>query len=151
MSIWCSWPAIGHDPHDEEPLRGGEVRTYATGWSNHFPTADGEAELPASIDLADIAPWCVPGHEQDAANYRCTGCGAEHDHPECGPWLRLGLYAEQSRTWHGSLDSHGVFAPIVSTATMHATVVLDEDAARALRDDLTAWLDRPKVRPRRDA
>lgn len=146
MSIWCSWPAVGQEPFDPaEPNRGGDVRTYAEGWSNHFPTTDGTAELPACIDLADIAPWCVPGHGQELIDgaWTCPGCGADHDHPETGPWLRLGVTSMASRHWwtqDGKPGPHD--GPGLDTF-----VVMDEGAARQLRDDLTEWLERPKVQP----
>ena len=88
MSIWCSLETIGWDDDrwtdiDGNPItaerHGGEVRSYANGWSNHYPTTDGEVEQRASIDLADISAWCVPGH-QDIANF-----------DERGPWLRLSV------------------------------------------------------------
>lgn len=143
MSIWCSWPPIGHDPYDDPDAPGGEVRTYAAGFSNHHPDASGTHELPAHISLAHIAPWCVPGHDQDAPGYRCTGCSYAHDGWDVGPWLRLGLYADDSLEFARDRQHH--------TGPIATTVVLDYRAARALRDQLNDWLARPKVNPREEA
>lgn len=127
MSIWCSRPHIGYDDPDPDAA-GGEVRSYATGWSNHYPTTDGTVERPAFIDTAHIAPWCVPHHEDAETTF--TG-------QENGPWLRLSM-STADHNWH---EPHTV------TGTTHASVVMDEDAVRALVADLEAWLTEPKVRP----
>lgn len=120
MSIWCSWPSIGHND-DGDPKRG-EVLSYAEGWSNHFPTLDGSAELPASVDLAHVAPWCVPGHDE------CGSCDqAEH----VGPWLRLTVFAEQALSF---------WTDPPTASTVHASVSMDRAAVEALVSDLTAWL-----------
>jgi hypothetical protein len=132
MSIWVSHNDVGHDAwaDDTEPQpRGGEVRAYAAGWSNHYPTTDVEA--PASVGLAHIAPWCVPGWRDDGVDY-----------PECGPWVRLSVDSDAALTWWTKDGVKPTAAPI------HASVVLDEGAARQLADDLLAWLARPKVHPR---
>lgn len=94
MSIWCSWPTIGWDdegadvngmviegdevrsprPHWE----GGEVRSYTA--SHLYPD---DSQQPASVDLAHIPPWCVPG-------WRDT----ELDETDAlAPWLRLSVDA----------------------------------------------------------
>lgn len=134
MSIWCSWPDVGHDPHPDEPIRGGEVRTYAQGFSNHYPDTNGTHELPASVGIASIPPWCVPGREDLG----------EDESDAIAPWLRLGLYAEDSLTWWPS--EPGGTKPR-SDGPICAEVVIDEAAVRQLCDDLTAWLDRPKAHP----
>lgn len=150
MSIWCSWDHIGTDPTvmfrvKRDGSRGrrikprperGNVLSYAVGFSNHYPDLTGSHERPAVVALADIAPWCVPGHDAG----ECP-CGEHHDHPDTGPWLRLEVAAPETLSfWRRDGRKPEVLSE-------EATVVLDEAAARALRDDLTAWLDRPKVRP----
>lgn len=122
MSIWCSWPTVGHDDESD----GGNVRSYATGWSNHFPTDDFERE--SSMDLATIAPWCVPGHHD-----------SDGEQGEVGPWLRLGMV-----TWRH--DFHNPKRR--PTKQLDAAVVMDEAAVRLLRDQLTTWLELPKLHPR---
>lgn len=142
MSIWWSGETIGWEPETGEitwtdgsnnkptrfPARfeRGEVRTYAEGWSNHYPSAD--VERPASVNVAAIAPWCVPGHAEDC-------CGG-HDAPEVGPWLRLLIDADQRS------------GPSAEPGPMWAGVVMDAAAVEALRDDLNQWLAAPKVEPR---
>lgn len=131
MSIWCSRPHIGYDPYPDEPQpAGGQVRSYATGWSNHYPTTDGTVEQPASIDTAHIAPWCVPGHERRSES-------ATLDDESVGPWLRLAV----------DTAVHNPRNPSTVTGHTSAEVVLDEAAVRALVDDLTDWLNTPKVHP----
>lgn len=132
MSIWCSWDHIGSDPRDAEQ-QGGQVRSYAHGFSNHYPTTDGEYEQPAAVALAHIAPWCVPGHGDP-----CTTCVVSHDHPEVGPWLRMEV-ASHEHSWKDG--------GIPTGREEGATIVMDEDAVRALRDDLTRWLALPKLQP----
>lgn len=122
MSIWCSWPGVGHNDH--EPQRG-EVRSYAEGWSNHFPTVGDAAELPATVDVAHIAPWCVPGHDE------CGDCDGTH----VGPWLRLTLHADKAKSWWDRTtgDEPGVRA-------FTDSVVMDRAAVEALAADLGRWL-----------
>lgn len=127
MSIWCSQQTIGHDEFEDGP---GVVLTYALGFSNHYPDTSGECELPASIDLATIPRWCVPGHYDD------------YEEDEVGPWLRLSVHAPRAFDWYGPAEDRKRNA-----GPIDADVVLDEEAARALRDQLTEWLDAPKVRP----
>lgn len=131
MSIWCSWEAVGWDDEADEPTPNGSVRSYASGWSNHYPTNDDTVEMPSTISLAHIAPWCVPGHP-DATE---TAAG------ECGDWLRLTV-----DTWE-----HNWKAPTSIIGDLNASVVLDETAARTLRDQLTDWLARPKLTPKEQA
>lgn len=142
MSIWCSWPSVGHDPWEiTGPPRGGEVRTYADGFSNHHPDATGSHELPAHVGICAIAPWCVPGHDEDGNDGRCAGCGERHDHPEVGEWVRLTVAAPTALSWWHAKDERPRREP------MYAAVVMDEAAARQLAADLLAWADEPKVRP----
>lgn len=54
-----------------------------------------------------------------------TGHPDQHDPWPVGEWLRL------------AVDGHGG----------HATVLIDETAARSLAADLVAWADTPKVAP----
>jgi hypothetical protein len=154
MSIWCSGEHIGTDPTvmyeegdgiyqvdigtDDDRFQGrtpveqraerGNVLSYANGFSNHYPDLTGEAERPAVIALATMPHWCVPGVEEGA-----------YDYDSAGPWLRMEVAApEVVSFWSadkGEVSSEG------------ATVLLDEEAVQSLRDDLTAWLDRPKARP----
>lgn len=127
MSIWCSGTHIGFDDDDADPdvpdPFGGQVRSYATGWSNHFPTIDGKVERPASIDLATMPAWCAGG--------------ADDDFESLGPWARLTVRSA----------AHNYFNPVEVTGPEIATVVLDEGAAGELVAQLTDWLARPKVRP----
>ena len=123
MSIWVSHEIVGHDVYpDGHEIRGGQVRSYCEGWSNHYPTTDVEGE--ASIDLASIPVWCVPGHHDEFSDDR-------------GPWLRLGIHTEPG-TWETERSS----GPLSDRV-----VVMDEDAVRCLVDDLTAWLNTPKAHP----
>jgi hypothetical protein len=142
MSIWCSWEHIGTDPRDWREADGtpvpktaarGDVLSYAQGWSNHYPDHTGEAERPAVLALAHIAPWCVPGNREE-----------EVDHDAVGPWLRLEVAAPETLNFWAK-DDHGNPSPAIEEEG--ATVVLDEEAVRSLRDDLTRWLDSPKARP----
>lgn len=131
MSIWCSDQHIGYDDDDRS---GGEVRAYAEGWSNHYPTLD--VEGPASVDLAHIPVYCVPGHNEEAAS-RQGGVG---------PWLRLSINSPNARSWWTkTIDGDPVPAPA------YVTVVLDEAAARALRKQLTKWIKHDKAQPKDEA
>lgn len=131
MSIWCSLPTIGHDDwpdDDDEPT--GEVRSYANGFSNHYPTTDGTVEREASIDLAYLPPYCVPGRRDDPWADNGTG-----------PWLRLGV-----TSWE-----HDWYHPTSVKQRESADVVLDVAAVQVLADQLNEWLDRTKVYPTDDA
>jgi hypothetical protein len=150
MSIWCSDTTTGFDDGAESQASGmsdipvgGQVRSYADGFSNHHPNTAGTHEHPACVGLDSIAPWCVPGHDQTRdLDWRCSACATVHDYPECGPWVRLDLYSPGALTWW-TLDD----LPNPQPAPIHASVVLDEHAARALAANLLAWADRPKVYP----
>lgn len=115
MSIWCSWEDI-------------RVRAYAAGFSNHYPSDD---DPPATIVLAHIDSWCVPGVDEDAVDW-----------PQVGAWLRLDIDSPDALTWW-TKDADGQPTP----EPVHASVVLDVDAARALRDDLTRWLECEHLHP----
>jgi hypothetical protein len=142
MSIWCSWPHIGTESGDwYEVLPGGErgpkvvhlaergvVVAYASGFSNHHPDY---GDPPATVTVAHIAPWCVPGHDE-----------REVDEPECGPWLRLDIDSPNAVTWWTKDGEKPTAEPI------HGSVVLDEAAARSLAADLLEWADRPHLTPR---
>lgn len=106
---------------------GGTVRAYSKGWLNHYPTND--VEGPAAIELATIPSWCVPGHYEEHT------AAAER---RCGPWLRMTVAAEGDDYWKKPAE------PYYSSTT----VVLNERAAKALRDHLDEWLARPKARPK---
>lgn len=155
MSIWCSGAHIGTDPTvmysagdglyevdlDGTRSRGrtavaqtaerGNVVSFADGFSNHYPNLTGTHERPAALAIATIPHWCVPGVEE-----------GDFDYDAAGPWLRLEVTApetlnfwEKDEAGNPKIEQEG------------ATVILDEEAARSLRDDLTAWLDRPKAQP----
>lgn len=126
MSIWCSLPVIGFDEGAFDDVVVGQVRSYAAGWSNHYPTVDGTVEREAALDLAYIPSWCAGG--------------TDDDDEAVGPWLRLGLRSH----------THDFKSPANVLGPAEATVVLDEDAVRALVTDLTQWLERPKVSPGHD-
>lgn len=169
MSIWCSLSHIGTDTTvmyevaegiyevdltkdgsgadgrtPVEPVaERGKVLSYAEGFSNHYPDDTGTHETPASINLAYVAPWCVPGHDQDGDSFSCTGCGRQHeDVADVGDRVRLDVDAPQALSFWREDGEDG---PVVKPA--HVSVVLDEEAARQLRDDLDAWLKAKKVRP----
>lgn len=126
MSIWCSRPTIGHDPDvagQEQVDVPVQVRSYANGWSNHYPTVDGAVERDARIDIAVIPAWCAGGDHDDFDSV--------------GPWLRLGVHS-----WR-----HDLHQPANVLDETSAVVVLDEAAVRALVDQLNGWLSQPKVVP----
>ncbi len=125
MSIWCTWPTVGNPSDRKRP--NGTVRSYAQGWSNHYP--DKKVEQPSTVEVASIPRWCVTG--RDAS-------WDEADAHSVGPWLRVSLY-----TWQH--DAAVVVGPL------DASVVMTEDAVEMLRDQLTEWLDRPKVHPPKTA
>jgi hypothetical protein len=125
MSIWCSRVVVGFDEGAEGPQPfGGQVRSYATGWSNHYPSVGGEVEQEAMIDTAHLAADCVPGHD-------------DIDWPNVGPWFRLGVITPR-HDWHNPTKIIGVD---------EATVVMDEAAVRALVAEPQDWLALPKVHP----
>lgn len=153
MSIWCSWPHIGTDPtvmYDEggglyevdidgKRARGrkpveqrperGNVVSYADGFSNHYPDLTGTHERPAVIAVASVPHWCVPGVEE-----------GDYSDDSAAPWLRMEVVAPESLNfWAKDADGN----PAIEERA--ALVILDEEAVRSLRDDLTAWLDRPKA------
>lgn len=128
MSIWVSHDDIGFDSwrdYKGKP-KGGQVRSYATGWSNHYPTTSGHVERRAAIDLAHIPAWCAGGDDDDFTSV--------------GRWLRLSVDSWQ----------HNYHKPTEVIGKETATVVMDEDAVRALVAQLTEWLDTPKVSPSRN-
>lgn len=121
MSIWSTWVAAGHDDSGlHAPI--GDVRSYATGWSNHYP--DTVVEQPSCVMVGVIPQWCVPGHQDDAM------CDA------VGEWLLLTAVG-----WR-----HDFASPAAPPAERESvSVSMNADAVRALRDQLTAWLDGPRV------
>lgn len=134
MSIWCSnetigWEEDGWEDVDGKPIEptrnGGEVRSYANGWSNHYPTSDDTVEQRAHIDLATIPVWCVPGHDD------------ESDYERVGEWLRLSV----STVEHNWSDPSN----IKKTTPVQVDVVMDEAATRLLVEQLSEWLARPKA------
>lgn len=134
MSIWVSHDAIGTNFIDKTAEQRGNVLTYAEGFSNHHPNHDGTHERPASIGTAHTPPWCVPGHREAFPDY--------DEHGTVGPWLRLDLHAPEALNFWRKDDNGN---PAVER--LHASVVLDETAAKALMGDLMDWLMRPKVHP----
>lgn len=142
MSIWCSHETIGFEQvgyslEDDDgapikPTMNGNVRSYASGWSNHYPTTDGGVEQPAAVDLASIAPWCVPGNQEDNVPLMAAG-----------PWLRMCV-----TSWgHCVMTTPAVPAGHPNGEMETASVVMDESAVVALRDQLNAWLAKAKVYP----
>lgn len=125
MSIWGTLEHIGND--GDGPTQRGTVLSYADGFSNHYPDLTGEYERPAYVQVAIVPPYCVPSHEDWT-----------EDDDTLGSWLRLDVQAPEPLNMR-----LGEFA----VEARAATVVLDEEAARSLRDELTWWLDQPKVRP----
>ena len=136
MSIWASSTVCGEDDNGNPD---GTVLSYIDGWSNHYPTvfpAPCElAETPALVGTAWIPPWCVPGHDHAAEQ------GIDID-THVGPWLRLDLSMRTVSIWSGGIND-----PEIGKPDVHS-VCLNETAVRALRDNLTAWLDRTKCHPR---
>jgi hypothetical protein len=110
----------------------GSVRTYADGWSNHYP--DDAVEKPAAVSLAEIPPWCVPGH-REASEGRGADDAEYSENP--GPWLRMGLLTQSRRR-----DDGGPAIPDGST------VVMNPDAARQLGTALLAWADGGHTQPK---
>lgn len=156
MSIWISGQHIGTDPTvmyeagdgvyevdlgDGKQARGrqpveqkaerGNVLSYANGWSNHYPDLTGEAERPAVLATAWVPHWCVPGVEE-----------GDYDYEALGQWLRLEVAAPTTLNfWRKNDDG----SPLMEDEG--ASIVLDKEAVRSLRDDLTLWLDRATVEP----
>lgn len=147
MSIWCSRITVGWEDEgesvggkviDDNGIRdpqphwvGGEIRSYAEGWSNHYPNPADHVEMPAGISLAHIAPFCVPGNDEAD-----EGDGV-------GPWLRLGIESPLAVTlWGRAKKGDTVPDP------QHAAVILDDAAARALVRELRRWIKSPKVNPK---
>jgi hypothetical protein len=129
VSIWCSRPAVGTEPHGDEPPVG-HVLSYVEGFSNHYPTSGhGIVEAEGWIDTASIPVWCVPGHEYSEEYYG----------DRLGPWLRLTVDTVRLSVWPTPDSPSG--------EPVHVSVVLDEAAVQALVDDMSEWLDRPKAHP----
>jgi hypothetical protein len=150
MSIWCSWPHIGTDPtvmyevgpnvyevdidgeraDGREPVEqkpeGGNVVSYANGFSNHFPDLTGEYERPAAIALASIPSWCVPGHRDETTD-------------GLGQWLRMEVAAPETLNFWRKEDG----SPTVESEG--ATVCLDRQAVETLHAQLGDWLERATV------
>ena len=122
MSIWCPYNDIGNTEWPDEPSRG-TVRSYAVGWSNHYP--DDKVEQPSAIGVASIPAYCVPDHSDETD-------GA------LGPWLQLSIDG-----W----DHDHALRNKAAARRASLSVVLDEEAVTSLVADLTAWLARPKVHP----
>lgn len=126
MSIWCSgfdvvgfdWDEMLGDPAPDTPT-GGQVRSYATGFSSHYPTTTGGYEQPAGISLDYMPAWCVPGHGGDMGD-------------RLGPWLRLAVTSVKH-------DYHSEGAP--TQEREQVKVVLDPEAARHLAAALLRWAD----------
>jgi hypothetical protein len=110
----------------------GSVRTYADGWSNHYPTDD--VELPAAVSLAEIPPWCVPGHREAFEQREAD----DAEYPETpGPWLRMSLLTQSRR--------RNDDRPTIPDGS---TVVMNPAAARALGTALLAWADGGHTQPK---
>lgn len=117
MSIFASYPDIGSREDDDST--DGTVLAYEG--SHRYP---GAADRHATVGLASIPAWCVPGHDEpeDYVDYDCVG-----------PWVRLDVTTPNP---HGDLRT-----------TNAQTVLLSETAARALAAQLVQWADQPKVHP----
>ncbi len=116
MSIFASFPDVGRG--EDDYYMDGTVLAY--GGSHHYPKP---ADPHASIGLASIPAWCVPGHDEPE----------DYDSDDAGPWVRLDV---TTPTPEGDLRT-----------TDAQTVLLSETAARALAAQLVAWADQPKVHP----
>lgn len=139
MSIWASYGSIGWEPESQQSSDGvhwhtvpghmdrGTVIAYRQGWSNHYPDGD----PGATVGVASIPAWCVPGHKDADESDECD---------DVGPWLRLDIDSPDAKAY--GAGGREQLAPV------HGSAVLDEAAVRALRDGLTAWLDRGKVYPK---
>ncbi|OBJ62514.1 hypothetical protein [Mycobacterium asiaticum] len=141
MSIWASETVCGADDNDRFD---GSVVSYISGWSNHYPghfpplveepryqtrtpSNDLTEETPASIGTGWLPPWTVPGHDDTGEDIDTT----------VGPWLRLDVLTRRVSIWAGvEIGNQDVIS-----------VCLNEDAVRALRDNLSTWLERDKVYP----
>lgn len=129
MSIYGTTFSVGEaEPVWPEDEPAGVVLWRGRGGRNDWPI-DAEHYHRLSISGAAMPSWCVPGHDD---HERYVGCCDGYATP--GPWYRLGIYDEPPFDGPESIEA-----------------LLDEDAARALRDDLDAWLDRPKVRAKGEA
>jgi hypothetical protein len=120
VSTYSTTFGVG-DPDDPDDEPG--VVLIRDGGNNHWPSLNRNRR--GTLSGAQIPSWCVPGHhnsmegdEEPGGWYRLAGCSWR-----CEP----GFTGE--RFW---LDTE---------------YLLDEDAARALRDDIQRWLDRPKTLP----
>lgn len=147
MSIWASEEIAGVD--DDDNLDSSVV-SYISGWSNHYPghfpppfdfedrslgrrgpANDLSEETPASVGTAWLPPWCVPGHHETEDVE-----GPDID-THVGPWLRLDVTMRNVSIWAGVE---------IGNQDVHS-VCMNEAAVRALRDNLTEWLEREKVHP----
>ena len=142
MSIWITrkelgWEDEGWHTMDGEEIPpekvGGEVRTYASGFSNHYPTTDDKVETRACIDTSSIPSFCVPGHRDETED--------EASFYKYGPWLRVGMHTSRFE-YDGETE--------YKVEPVSASVVMDEEAVRTLRDELNAWLETDKVYPKVD-
>ena len=123
MSIYGTTFSVGEiDPMPEDPP--GVVLWRGVGGRNDWPI-DADHYERLSVSGAAIPAWCVPGHQHhEDPDTKCDCDG----YATPGPWYRLGIYAE------------------TAAGPEPVEALLDEDAVRAIRDDLTAWLNRPKAR-----
>lgn len=105
------------DPRYDEDTPG--VVLIRDNGTNHYPSL--ALNRRGSIDGAEIPSWCVPGHTYDD-----VPDPPGYDAP--GSWYRLCCFA-------------------IERGPEHMEMLLDPDAATALRDDLTRWLEKPKTTP----
>jgi hypothetical protein len=122
MSIYGTTFTVGFI---DEPEQAPGVVLIRDNGENHWPSLDRNRR--GALDGAAIPSWCVPGQSDDEES---PGYLAP------GPWYRLGGCS--MRHEEGFEGEH---------LWSDQQYLLDEDAARALRDDLTRWLDLPKTRP----
>lgn len=119
MSIYASWPDIGEDHDGPDGFTAdGTVLSYVAG--HYYPRPD--VDMPATLGISHIPGFIwrkgLPPERRDQ----------DEDDP-IAPFLRLDV-AE----WDAAERQ-----PMIT-----GTVVLTTAAAERLRDDLAAWLDRPK-------
>jgi hypothetical protein len=121
MSIYGTTFSVGFPEPDQPP---GIVLIRDDG-TNHYPSL--EKNRRGALDGAVIPSWCVPGHQDNMDGYEAPG-----------GWYRL-----SGSSWRIP-EGYEAFGEGIWSDQEY---LLDEDAARVLRDDLTAWLDLPKTRP----
>ena len=133
MSIYGSTFSAGDpDNRDEDPA----VVLIRDNGENHWPSLGRNRR--GSIDGAWIPGWCVPGHDSDADLPGHDSDANLFGYEKPGGWYRLSGC---------SVRTAPEFPNTPAQLWRDQEYLLDEVAARLLRDDLTAWLALPKTRP----